>query len=295
MTPEQVDKLITFGQMALEQGWYDQAREYFEQALALDASNQEAIDGLARVDEILKRKASCEPAKPEVPVAKPVQPEKPEIKKLLDSARKDFEAGHYEQARGYLEQVLELDPSNREAMRLLAQANEISSRRSIPVSYEEKKVRLEAQEERIKVAKLGRRWLVGIGAAIAVFVLLVGFFSRGDLDSTTTRKPMPTATARATRPPKPIIPTPTACQPTTTLMSKRETANGYDWWAATEADRIELCKWWDANQRKVMGGPARWRYVFDGLNEFYRTDEPLILQQKISEIAAMLSLLANLE
>jgi len=44
--PEQVTKLITFGQMALEQGWYDKAREYFEQALALDASNLEAGVGL---------------------------------------------------------------------------------------------------------------------------------------------------------------------------------------------------------------------------------------------------------
>ena len=104
MTPEQVDKLITFGQMALEQGWYDQAREYFEQALELDTTNQEAIDGLARVDEIPRRKASFEPAKPEVPVAKPAQPEKPEIGELLDTAQKDFEAG-YEQARGYLVQV----------------------------------------------------------------------------------------------------------------------------------------------------------------------------------------------
>jgi hypothetical protein len=33
MTAEQVDKLLTFGQMALEQGWYDQAGEYFEQVL----------------------------------------------------------------------------------------------------------------------------------------------------------------------------------------------------------------------------------------------------------------------
>ena len=28
MTPEQVDKLITFGQMALEQSWYDQELDY---------------------------------------------------------------------------------------------------------------------------------------------------------------------------------------------------------------------------------------------------------------------------
>jgi len=84
-----VDKLITFGQMALEQGWYDQAREYFEQALALDASNREAMKGLARANEILSRrratpveptraepvkpppKVSIEPAKPEVEPAKP--------------------------------------------------------------------------------------------------------------------------------------------------------------------------------------------------------------------------------
>jgi restriction system protein len=52
------DKLITFGQMALEQGWSEQAREYFEQALALDASNREAMKGLARVNEILSRKAA---------------------------------------------------------------------------------------------------------------------------------------------------------------------------------------------------------------------------------------------
>jgi len=55
-TSTDVDKLITFGQMALEQGWYDQAREYFEQALALDASNREAMKGLARANEILSRR-----------------------------------------------------------------------------------------------------------------------------------------------------------------------------------------------------------------------------------------------
>ena len=58
-----IDKLITFGQMALEQGWYDQAREYFERALVLDADSREAMKGLARVYERLSRKeaAAVEP------------------------------------------------------------------------------------------------------------------------------------------------------------------------------------------------------------------------------------------
>ena len=43
-----VDKLIAFGQMVLERGWYDQAREYFEQALDLAPSNREALDGLVQ-------------------------------------------------------------------------------------------------------------------------------------------------------------------------------------------------------------------------------------------------------
>ena len=74
MTSEQTDKLITFGQMALEQGWYDQARDYFEQTLALDASNREAMKGLARVNEILSRRetAAVGPIQ-----GKPVEPVEP--------------------------------------------------------------------------------------------------------------------------------------------------------------------------------------------------------------------------
>jgi hypothetical protein len=49
MTQEQVDKLISFGQMALEQGWYDKAREYFQQALALDASNEKLKRQVSKV------------------------------------------------------------------------------------------------------------------------------------------------------------------------------------------------------------------------------------------------------
>jgi len=67
MTPEEVDRLLTFGQMALEQGWHDQARDYFEQVLALDASNREATKGLAQVNEILSRR--------EATAAEPIQGE----------------------------------------------------------------------------------------------------------------------------------------------------------------------------------------------------------------------------
>ena len=56
-----VDKLISFGKMALEQGWYEQAREYFEQALDLAPLNREAIKGFMRADGILRHKASSEP------------------------------------------------------------------------------------------------------------------------------------------------------------------------------------------------------------------------------------------
>jgi hypothetical protein len=70
-TNTDLDKLIAYGEMALEQGWYDQAREYFQQALGLDPSNREAMKGLARVNEILGRKAAtaAEPT--------PVEPVKP--------------------------------------------------------------------------------------------------------------------------------------------------------------------------------------------------------------------------
>ena len=88
MATEQVDKLITFGQMALEQGWYDQAREHFERALALDASNREAMKGLARVNEILSRKAAMavEPMEAETPTGPPL------AKRLMVGVNSVFEA-----------------------------------------------------------------------------------------------------------------------------------------------------------------------------------------------------------
>ena len=91
-TSTDVDKLITFGKMALEQGWYDQARDYLEQALGLDASNREAMKGLTRVNEILSRKATVEPIKAEIRT-EPSLAERVSLKadSALEWIRKEFE------------------------------------------------------------------------------------------------------------------------------------------------------------------------------------------------------------
>ena len=68
---DEIERLLTFGKKDLEAGYPQYARQYFEKVLALDATNREAIDALARIDEILSRKATVpvkpiqhEPAKP---------------------------------------------------------------------------------------------------------------------------------------------------------------------------------------------------------------------------------------
>jgi hypothetical protein len=69
---EDIEKLLAYGRMGLETGQYEQAREDFEKVLALDPSNQEAMKGLARVNERLSRReaAAVEPIHGE-PVAPP--------------------------------------------------------------------------------------------------------------------------------------------------------------------------------------------------------------------------------
>ncbi len=52
---DDIEQLLAFGRIGLETGYYDQARGHFEQVLALDPSNQEAMKGLARANEMLLR------------------------------------------------------------------------------------------------------------------------------------------------------------------------------------------------------------------------------------------------
>ena len=70
---EDIEKLLAYGQIGLETGQYEQAREDFEQALALDASNFEAKKALYQIDRLLeRRRASFEPVEihPTEPIGK---------------------------------------------------------------------------------------------------------------------------------------------------------------------------------------------------------------------------------
>ena len=69
-----IEQLLAYGRIGLETGYYEQARGYFEQVLALDPTNQEAKESLTQVDEILRRKAAVavEPIEAEVQTEPPL-------------------------------------------------------------------------------------------------------------------------------------------------------------------------------------------------------------------------------
>ncbi|TKJ30158.1 MAG: hypothetical protein CEE40_05795 [Chloroflexi bacterium B3_Chlor] len=99
----------------------------------------------------------------------------------------------------------------------------------------------------------------------------------------TSAPPLPTSLATST-PPR---------VPAASLIEKIDHADGYDWRSATRADRTQLCRWLAGNELRAMGNSPGWSYYYDGLTAFYDTSEPIVLQQKISEMAAMLGLLST--
>jgi hypothetical protein len=68
---EEVEQLLAYGRMGLETGYYEQARDYFDQVLVFDPSNREAMRGRARANEMLSRRKepAVEPTRVE-----PVEP-----------------------------------------------------------------------------------------------------------------------------------------------------------------------------------------------------------------------------
>ncbi len=62
---DDIGQLLAFGRIGLENGYYERARDSFEQVLALDPSNREAAKGLARANEMVSRGATAQPARRE--------------------------------------------------------------------------------------------------------------------------------------------------------------------------------------------------------------------------------------
>lgn len=53
---EEIEKLLELGKKDLEAGFAEYSRQYFEQVLSLDATNEEALEAIARIDEMLRPK-----------------------------------------------------------------------------------------------------------------------------------------------------------------------------------------------------------------------------------------------
>jgi len=82
MSSGEVDTLITFGQMALEQGWYDKAREYFQQAIVLNAHSEEAWLQLAKLADEREQALAC------LDKVLSINPENVEARRRIDRLRR---------------------------------------------------------------------------------------------------------------------------------------------------------------------------------------------------------------
>ena len=107
-----------------------------------------------------------------------------------------------------------------------------------------------------------------------------------------TTTPAPTRTS-APRPTSKPTPTKELLPYSAKPALARAGSDGYDWNAASEQDKIELCQWRDANLKRALGFSAGWRNCYDGLNEFYRTNDSFILGQDIGEVDTLLSALSS--
>jgi hypothetical protein len=70
MVHSELEDLLNFGRMDLEAGYAKYARGYFEKALLIDSTNQEALTGLARIEKMLEGK-TAEPGEPEDVASEP--------------------------------------------------------------------------------------------------------------------------------------------------------------------------------------------------------------------------------
>jgi hypothetical protein len=63
--------------------------------------------------------------------------------------------------------------------------------------------------------------------------------------------------------------------------------DGHDWRKASLEERQNLCKDVSRGLFLTKGKAVTWQFIFDALQEFYTSDEPGILGNKIGEVAAL--------
>lgn len=229
------------------------------------------------------------------------------INELLQEGIRAAKGGQVEKARQILKRVIEQEPHNEVAWLWLSGVIETDEQRmtclenvlAINPDHQAAQRGLQALRQKAMMIKplpeeamavptptvsrpqAGKSGPWVAVALVALAMLVVGLWCSNRWNAIFGPGSYTSATPIVVHKPTPTIPS--------VLIRKIEIANGYDWWAATEMDRVELCRWMEANQRAATGSSVGWRFLFDNLNEFYQTDEPLILQEKIIEVAAILS------
>lgn len=133
--------------------------------------------------------------------------------------------------------------------------------------------------------------VIYILAFLALFIFISTVHQNNPPASQATRTTVPVARSPTPRPRPSYTPTPQRSQGYIPGLSLD--ANGYDWRRSTRAERVALCKQYDANLQKHLGSSPGWNFFYSGLEEFYNTNDDFILRQEVSDVATMLLLFAG--
>jgi hypothetical protein len=147
-----------------------------------------------------------------------------------------------------------------------------------------------AKRKRMSRARRLLGWLVYLAFAALLLFMVDTYQSKSPVNYA-TRTRVPVARSPTPRPRPSYTPTPQRSQGYIPSLSLD--ANGYDWRRSTRAERIALCKQYDANLQKNLGSSPGWNFFCSGLEEFYNTNDDFILRQEVSDVATMLLLFAG--
>ncbi|MBN3038624.1 MAG: tetratricopeptide repeat protein [Candidatus Omnitrophica bacterium] len=130
---ENIDKYLEQGRYYYEQKHYEEAKESFNQALALDYANKTAFKYLSKIEEEIARKEREEfLAKRNEEERKQEEKErqnKEEIRMLISAGEFYYKQGAYSKAKDKFNKVLDLDYYNKDALKYLRQIEAEVARR----------------------------------------------------------------------------------------------------------------------------------------------------------------------